>query len=135
MDAVYAGGFPMAPASKRKTSLSLDAARGRGGAAPALAGGERGGLRRAGRVACAKRASPGRHSRDAGGRDLEAPRRFDIAEHGEAAMVVGKSDLSPPAPAVVVISLLSGYPASRERAGLTRSRSSGLRAAGPAGDG
>jgi toxin CcdB len=44
---------------------------------------------------------------------MEHLKRFDIAEHGGVAMVVVESDLLPPDPAVVVIPLLSDYPAVR----------------------
>jgi toxin CcdB len=44
---------------------------------------------------------------------MERLSRFDIAAHGDVAMVVVESDLLPPDPAVVVIPLLSGYPAIR----------------------
>lgn len=40
-------------------------------------------------------------------------RRFDVAEFGGVSMVVIESDLLPPDPAVVVIPLLSDYPAVR----------------------
>ena len=39
--------------------------------------------------------------------------RFDVAEYNGVSMVVVESDLLPPDPAVVVIPLLSGYPAVR----------------------
>ncbi|MFD2740657.1 CcdB family protein [Sulfitobacter aestuarii] len=42
---------------------------------------------------------------------MEALSRFDIAVHGDAAMVVVESDLLPPDPAIVVIPLLRDYPA------------------------
>jgi toxin CcdB len=44
---------------------------------------------------------------------MEGLRRFDIAAHGDVAMVVVESDLLPPDPAVVVIPLLPSYPAVR----------------------
>ena len=44
---------------------------------------------------------------------MERLSRFDIAAHGDVAMVVVESDLLPPDPAVVVIPLLSGYPVIR----------------------
>ncbi len=44
---------------------------------------------------------------------MERLSRFDIAAHGDVAMVVVESDLLPPDPAIVVIPLLSGYPAIR----------------------
>ncbi|WP_370398849.1 CcdB family protein [Sulfitobacter sp. JB4-11] len=42
---------------------------------------------------------------------MEGLKRFDIAVHGDIAMVVVESDLLPPDPAVVVIPLLPDYPA------------------------
>ncbi|MBV0893508.1 CcdB family protein [Paracoccus sp. Z118] len=44
---------------------------------------------------------------------MERLSRFDIAEYGSVAMVVVESDLLPPDPAIVVIPLLSDYPAIR----------------------
>jgi toxin CcdB len=44
---------------------------------------------------------------------MERLSRFDIAAHGDVAMVVVESDLLPPDPAIVVIPLLPGYPAIR----------------------
>lgn len=44
---------------------------------------------------------------------MERLSRFDIAAHGGVAMVVVESDLLPPDPVIVVIPLLSGYPAIR----------------------
>ena len=44
---------------------------------------------------------------------MERLSRFDIAVRGDVAMVVVESDLLPPDPTVVVIRLLSGYPAIR----------------------
>lgn len=38
-------------------------------------------------------------------------RRFDVAVHNDAAMVVVESELLPPAPSIVVIPLIAGYPA------------------------
>ena len=40
--------------------------------------------------------------------------RFDVAEYNGVSMVVVESDLLPPDPAVVVIPLLSDYPAVRD---------------------
>lgn len=42
---------------------------------------------------------------------MEALTRFDVAEYKGIFMVVVESDLLPPDPSVVVIPLLSGYPA------------------------
>lgn len=42
---------------------------------------------------------------------MEHLTRFDVAEYNGVSMVVVESDLLPPDPAVVVIPLLSGYPA------------------------
>ncbi len=42
---------------------------------------------------------------------MERLNRFDIVTHGDLAMVVVESELLPPDPAVVVIPLLSDYPA------------------------
>ncbi len=42
---------------------------------------------------------------------MEGLNRFDIAVHGDVAMVVVESDLLPPDPTVVVIPLLPDYPA------------------------
>lgn len=42
---------------------------------------------------------------------MEPLSRFDIAVHGETAMVVVESEFLPPDPAVVVIPLLPDYPA------------------------
>ena len=44
---------------------------------------------------------------------MEALSRFDVAEYNGIFMVVVESELLPPDPAVVVIPLLSGYPAVR----------------------
>lgn len=44
---------------------------------------------------------------------MDALKRFDVAEHDGVSMVVIESDLLPPDAAVVVIPLLSGYPAVR----------------------
>lgn len=44
---------------------------------------------------------------------MERLSRFDVAVHGDVAMVVVESDLLPPDPAVVVIPLLPEYPAVR----------------------
>ena len=44
---------------------------------------------------------------------MEELKRFDIAVHGDVAMVIIESDLLPPDPAVVVIPLLPDYPAVR----------------------
>jgi len=44
---------------------------------------------------------------------LESLTRFDVAQFGDVFMVVVESDLLPPDPSVVVIPLLSGYPAIR----------------------
>lgn len=40
-------------------------------------------------------------------------KRFDVAQYGSLLMVVVESDLLPPDPSVVVIPLLSDYPAVR----------------------
>ena len=45
---------------------------------------------------------------------MEHLTRFDVAEHNGVSMVVVESDLLPPDPSVVVIPLLSGYPAVRD---------------------
>jgi len=45
---------------------------------------------------------------------MEALTRFDVAEYNGVSMVVVESDLLPPDPSVVVIPLLSGYPAVRQ---------------------
>lgn len=42
---------------------------------------------------------------------MEQLTRFDIAEYNGISMVVVENDLLPPDPSVVVIPLLSGYPA------------------------
>lgn len=44
---------------------------------------------------------------------MEQLSRHDVAEYKGVSMVVVESDLLPPDPAVVVIPLLSGYPAVR----------------------
>ncbi len=44
---------------------------------------------------------------------MEELKRFDIAVHGDVAMVVIESDLLPPDAAIVVIPLLADYPAVR----------------------
>ena len=44
---------------------------------------------------------------------MEALSRFDVAEYNGVLMVVVESELLPPDPAVVVIPLLSDYPAVR----------------------
>ena len=44
---------------------------------------------------------------------MEELNRFDVAEYGGVLMVVVESDLLPPDPSVVVIPLLSDYPAVR----------------------
>jgi len=44
---------------------------------------------------------------------VERLSRFDVAEYNGVSMVVVESDLLPPDPAVVVIPLLSDYPAVR----------------------
>jgi toxin CcdB len=44
---------------------------------------------------------------------VEELNRFDVAEYGGVLMVVVESDLLPPDPSVVVIPLLSDYPAVR----------------------
>ena len=44
---------------------------------------------------------------------MEELSRFDVAEYNGVLMVVVESELLPPDPAVVVIPLLSGYPAVR----------------------
>ena len=44
---------------------------------------------------------------------MERLNRFDIALHGQVAMVVIESELLPPDPAIVVIPLLRDYPAVR----------------------
>ncbi len=44
---------------------------------------------------------------------MEELGRFDVAEYGGVFMVVIESNLLPPDPSVVVIPLLSGYPAVR----------------------
>jgi len=45
---------------------------------------------------------------------MEALTRFDVAEYNGIFMVVIESDLLPPDASVVVIPLLSGYPAVRD---------------------
>ncbi|MFG6082211.1 CcdB family protein [Paracoccus litorisediminis] len=45
---------------------------------------------------------------------MEGLIRFDIAEYGGVKMVVIESDLLPPDPSVVVIPLLSDYPAVKD---------------------
>ena len=42
---------------------------------------------------------------------MEQLTRYDVAEYNGVSMVVVESDLLPPDPSVVVIPLLSGYPA------------------------
>jgi toxin CcdB len=44
---------------------------------------------------------------------MESLTRFDVAEYNGVSMVVVESDLLPPDASVVVIPLLSGYPAVR----------------------
>lgn len=44
---------------------------------------------------------------------MEELTRYDVAEYNGISMVVVESDLLPPDPSVVVIPLLSGYPAVR----------------------
>lgn len=44
---------------------------------------------------------------------MEPLSRYDVAEYNGVTMVVVESDLLPPDPSVVVIPLLSGYPAVR----------------------
>jgi toxin CcdB len=44
---------------------------------------------------------------------MDALTRFDVAEYNGVSMVVVESDLLPPDTSVVVIPLLSGYPAVR----------------------
>ena len=44
---------------------------------------------------------------------MDALTRFDVAEYNGVSMVVVESDLLPPDASVVVIPLLSGYPAVR----------------------
>jgi len=44
---------------------------------------------------------------------MDSLTRFDVAEYNGASMVVVESDLLPPDTSVVVIPLLSGYPAVR----------------------
>lgn len=45
---------------------------------------------------------------------MERLTRYDVAEYNGVKMVVVESDLLPPDPAVVVIPLLTDYPAARE---------------------
>ncbi len=45
---------------------------------------------------------------------MERLTRYDVAEYNEVKMVVVESDLLPPDPAVVVIPLLSDYPAVKD---------------------